>query len=121
MLRSSLDFGRRVRLIFWLIDEECLSIMDLREMVAFKSSELAPLGKILRVSIYSQIRSSAYITTPDFSLKKMLKMKQAEVDDCCELGVKGSCVTCDFRAYCKGKWSHRTGQGAGAGADLKIS
>jgi hypothetical protein len=66
MLQFSLDFSRRLRLISWLIHEECLSIMDLREKVDFKGSESARLGKILRLSIYSQIRNSAYITTPDF-------------------------------------------------------
>jgi len=48
-------------------------------------------------------------------------MKQVEVDDRCELGVKGPCVTCDYRTYCNGKWSHRTGKGASAGATLKNS
>ncbi|HMK94666.1 MAG TPA: hypothetical protein VK536_04610 [Candidatus Limnocylindrales bacterium] len=39
-------------------------------------------------------------------------MKQVEVENRCELGVKVSCATCDYSIFCKGKWSRRTGQGA---------
>ena len=88
---------------------------------ASKNCSLARLDNILRILIYSQFWKSAYITTPDFSPRRRLKMKQAEVDCCCELGVKGSCVTCDYYTYCNGKWSHKTGKGAGAEAKLKIS
>ena len=76
---------------------------------------------ILRILIYSLFWSAAYIATRDFGLKRCLKMNQAETDDHCELGVKGSCVDCDYRAYCNGKWSRRPGQGAIAGVKLKTS
>jgi hypothetical protein len=33
-------------------------------------------------------------------------MKAQEIDDCCDLGVKDSCVTCDYSMFCNGKWSH---------------
>jgi ribosomal silencing factor RsfS len=32
-------------------------------------------------------------------------MADIKIDDYCELGVKGACVTCDFIIYCNGKWS----------------
>ena len=41
-------------------------------------------------------------------------MSKPEIDSCCELGVKGSCITCDFTTYCNGKWSRGVGQSAGA-------
>jgi hypothetical protein len=65
--------------------------------------------------------NSAYIPTRDFDVKRWLKMKEAEVDDSCQLGVKGSCVTCDYRTYCNGKWKHRTDKGSIDGTKLKIS
>ncbi len=34
--------------------------------------------------------------------------KQIVDDDCCEIGVKGSCVDCDYCVFCNGKWSHAT-------------
>lgn len=37
-------------------------------------------------------------------------MNQIEVEDCCDLGVKGSCITCDYSTYCNGKWSHSKSQ-----------
>ena len=33
-------------------------------------------------------------------------MNDDEINDVCELGVKGSCVTCDYNVCCNGKWSH---------------
>ena len=46
------------------------------------------------------------------------KMSEPEVESCCELGVKGSCVTCEFSPFCKGKWKHATSQDASAEAEL---
>jgi len=37
-------------------------------------------------------------------------MIEIKDDDCCDLGVKGPCVACDFSIFCKGKWSHETGR-----------
>lgn len=37
-------------------------------------------------------------------------MDKIEANDCCDLGVKGSCVTCDYSTFCNGKWSHGTEQ-----------
>ncbi|MGA3060659.1 MAG: hypothetical protein ABSD92_09855 [Candidatus Bathyarchaeia archaeon] len=37
-------------------------------------------------------------------------MEQLEVDNCCESGVKGSCVTCKHSTYCNSQWNHGTGQ-----------
>jgi hypothetical protein len=36
------------------------------------------------------------------------KMVEVEFENCCDLGVKGSCVTCDYCTFCNGKWSHGT-------------
>ena len=33
-------------------------------------------------------------------------MEQEESDECCEIGVKSSCVNCDYNSFCNGKWSH---------------
>jgi hypothetical protein len=63
-----------LRLIFWLIDEERLSAMDLwGKKLLPKGWALARLRKILRILIYSLFWNAAYITTPDFSLKKMVE------------------------------------------------
>jgi hypothetical protein len=47
-------------------------------------------------------------------------MTQTEEDSCCELGVKGSCVTCEFIHCCNGKWSRGVGQGASVKATLQL-
>ncbi len=45
-------------------------------------------------------------------------MSEPEVESNCELGVKGSCVTCEFIPFCKGKWKHVASQDARAEAEL---
>ena len=35
-------------------------------------------------------------------------MEQPQIDDCCDIGVKGTCLTCDYIVFCSGKWSHPT-------------
>jgi hypothetical protein len=37
-------------------------------------------------------------------------MTKDEAKECCELGVKGSCITCDYSTFCNGKWSQGEGQ-----------
>jgi hypothetical protein len=44
-------------------------------------------------------------------------MTESQIDCCCELGVKGSCVTCDFLQFCNGKWSRGIDQSPDVKAD----
>ena len=37
-------------------------------------------------------------------------MRQKGEDECCELGVKDPCITCEFCAFCHGKWRHGISQ-----------
>ena len=41
-----------------------------------------------------------------FYTEKVLELEKQKIDECCEIGVKGSCTTCDFSSFCNGKWNH---------------
>jgi len=43
-------------------------------------------------------------------LMRVKMVNQIEVESCCELGVKGSCVTCEYSCFCNGKWNHTTNE-----------
>ncbi|MGA3061557.1 MAG: hypothetical protein ABSD92_14510 [Candidatus Bathyarchaeia archaeon] len=45
-------------------------------------------------------------------------MREPEADRCCDLGVMGSCVTCEFSTFCNGKWSHGISQEVSVEAEL---
>jgi hypothetical protein len=34
-------------------------------------------------------------------------MEDEKNEQCCEIGVKGSCANCDFAVFCNGKWSRQ--------------
>ena len=35
-------------------------------------------------------------------------MEKATIENHCDLGIKDSCITCEFMCFCNGKWSHAT-------------
>jgi len=35
-------------------------------------------------------------------------MEKQQKDCCCEIDVKGPCITCDFSSFCNGKWRQTT-------------